>query len=275
MNLLEQFKQEKKELIDPFILFQELANITKESTSLIASVFVRYNNISSIVNLNLYMYSETRGIIKITQESICENFIFRLTQGYERVIITKDIDDWSIGDWALSYDGVVEGDINGVISYRPFFYKRDEVKDFLVVHKLPLPPCVTLIESLNSINASANKKEVSTAETHETNTANSQLIEQLAKAKEEIEELKKKLFECENVQIKKGSTKTINAQAKFIKALLYVHYGVDVANNPRPHIENIDGEIKLDFDRSGLGRELPSYLTVKQWVDRVELDTGS
>lgn len=262
MNILEQIKNEKNQIVDPVNLFEELAELTGESIRLIASLFARHNNESrDEVCLRFYRYDEVIGLIFLDEHDKENIFIENIARGGERIIITPNISDWCIGEWALSTDGSIYSDINGIIPYTPFYFARDDVIYYLNFHNLPLPPCATQSESVEK-------------EFFPTEDANN-LLTQLAKAKEEIEELKKKLFECENEQIKKGSTKTINAQAKFIKALLYVHYGVDVANNPRPHIENIDGEIKLDFDRSGLGRELPSYLTVKQWVDRVELDISS
>lgn len=68
------------------------------------------------------------------------------------------------------------------------------------------------------------------------------------------------------------NSKSINAQNKFIKALLHHYYGEDVANNPRPYIENKNGEIRKDFENKGLSSNLPNGVTVKKWVDSAELE---
>lgn len=101
---------------------------------------------------------------------------------------------------------------------------------------------------------------------------NQKLTKQLNDAKKEIEELKNNNL---NEPSKKESPKTINAQAKFIKALLHHYYGENIANNPRPHIENNDGEIKRDFETQGLSKNLPTGVVVKKWVDSIELEIDS
>lgn len=104
---------------------------------------------------------------------------------------------------------------------------------------------------------------------------NKNLTEQLNQAKKEIEELKNNHSQNLNDQLKKESPKTINAQAKFIKALIHHYYGEEIANNPRPHIENKDGEIKRDFETQGLSKNLPTGVVVKKWVDSIELEIDS
>ncbi|MBI6548448.1 hypothetical protein [Xenorhabdus lircayensis] len=68
---------------------------------------------------------------------------------------------------------------------------------------------------------------------------------------------------------KKTSTKTANKQADFIYALLAVHYGSDIANNPRSHIDNINGEIRVDFESSGFA--MPSGNTVSGWLKSIDM----
>lgn len=75
------------------------------------------------------------------------------------------------------------------------------------------------------------------------------------------------------------SAKSNNAMVRFIKALLTVHYGADVAENPRKHIAEFDssqgvkyanGKIQKDFDR--LGYEVGiSGRTLQNWLDGVPL----
>lgn len=63
---------------------------------------------------------------------------------------------------------------------------------------------------------------------------------------------------------KKISSKTTNAQAEFIYGLIRTHYGLDVAENPRRHIEGKTGAIRLAFEKEGLN--LPSGNTVSSWL---------
>ncbi|KLU16725.1 MULTISPECIES: hypothetical protein [Xenorhabdus] len=66
---------------------------------------------------------------------------------------------------------------------------------------------------------------------------------------------------------KKASSKTTNKQAEFIYALIAAHYGEDIANNPRSHIDN--GEIKLDLESKGF--TVPSGNTVSGWLKNIVL----
>lgn len=63
---------------------------------------------------------------------------------------------------------------------------------------------------------------------------------------------------------KKISSKTANAQSEFIYGLIRTQYGIDVAENPRRHIEGKAGVIRLAFEKEGLS--LPSGNTVSGWI---------
>ncbi|MCA7014128.1 hypothetical protein LF934_15950 [Dickeya dadantii] len=66
-------------------------------------------------------------------------------------------------------------------------------------------------------------------------------------------------------------SKTIaNNRASLIKSLLAIHYGEDVANNPRKFIENKDSDICKDFDLKGIS--LPSGKTVATWLQDADID---
>ncbi|MFK5194517.1 SlyX protein, partial [Glaesserella parasuis] len=76
------------------------------------------------------------------------------------------------------------------------------------------------------------------------------------------------------------STKSENKQKEFIKALLYIHYGAEVAEKPRSHIydpnmskKSRDGKIQKDFELHGLEKHLPSGKTLENWLKGIELDT--
>ncbi|GAB2932114.1 hypothetical protein [Hafnia psychrotolerans] len=74
--------------------------------------------------------------------------------------------------------------------------------------------------------------------------------------------------------IKKGSSKTRNAQAKFIKSLLQIHYGADVANSPRQHLERKSsgsGIILADFEGKNL--HAPSGVAVDSWLKFIDVDS--
>lgn len=76
-------------------------------------------------------------------------------------------------------------------------------------------------------------------------------------------------FFCESREPqKKISLKTQNAQAQFIYGLLFTKYGKDVADNPRPHIENPRGVIRTDFD--SLNLSLPSGNAVSGWLKNID-----
>lgn len=66
---------------------------------------------------------------------------------------------------------------------------------------------------------------------------------------------------------KKESPKTINAMAQYIYGLTCVKYGRDIADNPRPHLDNARGKIKMDLERNGL--PTPSGNTVSGWLRNI------
>jgi len=71
---------------------------------------------------------------------------------------------------------------------------------------------------------------------------------------------------------KKVSTKTKNSQAKFIKSLLQIHYGADVANSPRQHLEMKSsgaGVILSDFENIGL--KAPTGVAVDNWLKFIDI----
>lgn len=70
-----------------------------------------------------------------------------------------------------------------------------------------------------------------------------------------------------NLQLSK-SKKTENTQAKFIKNLLMVTYGKDVAENPRKYIDGKDTEIRKDFDTKNL--YCPCGVTVETWLSGID-----
>ena len=91
-----------------------------------------------------------------------------------------------------------------------------------------------------------------------------------------IEELQKQIEKNNKVKI---STASENKKNEFIKALLQIKYGAEVAENPRPHVydpndseKGKDGVIQRDFEVKGLTKHLPSGKTLKNWVSSVELE---
>ncbi|HEN3495913.1 TPA: hypothetical protein U5D88_004306 [Yersinia enterocolitica] len=61
----------------------------------------------------------------------------------------------------------------------------------------------------------------------------------------------------------------VKNRAAFIKALLSIHYGDDVAENPRKHIDNTDGELRKDFELSGIA--LPTGKTIEDWLKGIDI----
>lgn len=108
--------------------------------------------------------------------------------------------------------------------------------------------------------------------------------------RQQIERLESELIEKDNIITKmqlevsekrtaKSSAKSENKKNAFIKSLLKIHYGEEVAENPRAHIydpnmseKSRDGKIQKDFELHGLTKHLPTGKTLKNWVDSVELD---
>lgn len=66
----------------------------------------------------------------------------------------------------------------------------------------------------------------------------------------------------------KQSKKTENAQAKFIKNLLVLMYGENVANNPRKHIDGKMAQIRADLELKDL--HCPSGVTVENWLSDID-----
>ncbi|MEQ6968388.1 hypothetical protein [Pectobacterium polaris] len=66
----------------------------------------------------------------------------------------------------------------------------------------------------------------------------------------------------------KQSKKTENAQAKFIKNLLTVMYGADVAEHPRKHIDGKMAQIRTDLEAKSL--YCPSGVTIENWLSDIE-----
>ncbi|EOX4849760.1 TPA: SlyX protein [Haemophilus influenzae] len=102
------------------------------------------------------------------------------------------------------------------------------------------------------------------------------LKNQIRDKNKQIEELQKQIEK--NSKVKK-STASENKKNEFIKALLQIKYGAEVAENPRPHVydpndsdKGKDGVIQRDFESKGLTKHLPSGKTLKNWVSSVELD---
>ncbi len=51
--------------------------------------------------------------------------------------------------------------------------------------------------------------------------------------------------------------------------MLYIHYGSDVADNPRTFFDSLNSEIKRDFDIKGI--DLPSGKTIANWLKGVDI----
>lgn len=66
----------------------------------------------------------------------------------------------------------------------------------------------------------------------------------------------------------KQSKKTENAQARFIKSLLTVMYGEDMACNPRKHIDGKMAQIRNDLEAKEL--HCPSGVTIENWLSDID-----
>lgn len=91
----------------------------------------------------------------------------------------------------------------------------------------------------------------------------------------EIERISGQVSENNDARLppKKNSRKTDNAQAKFIKSLLHIYYGADVASNPRQHLERKaggPGVVLKDFDAAGL--KAPTGVAVDNWLKFIDID---
>lgn len=151
MNIFSEIKQEKFNLIDPIDLFKELSKLVNEPLATVATAFIRLNNERSLVNIFSYEYDPINGI-KQNPFKYSVSFMEAIVNGYERVIITNEIDDYWVGFWGLSKNGNLDYGINGINAFRPFYFIREEVSDFLNLHSIPLPPCITkkLIDYANN-----------------------------------------------------------------------------------------------------------------------------
>ncbi|MDP0383984.1 hypothetical protein Q7Y45_08905 [Glaesserella parasuis] len=67
-------------------------------------------------------------------------------------------------------------------------------------------------------------------------------------------------------QYKHPPTKTLNAQAEFIRNLLIMFYDETTANNIRKELDNPNSEIRKDFEQKGL--PTPSGKTVDRWINQ-------
>ncbi|HEI8512309.1 TPA: hypothetical protein SLE25_000664 [Morganella morganii] len=65
------------------------------------------------------------------------------------------------------------------------------------------------------------------------------------------------------------STKSNNVKNNFIKSLLHIHYGDDVAENPRRFMDNKDSEISNDFRNQKITP--PSGKAVQEWLKFTEI----
>ncbi|MEM7927629.1 hypothetical protein Q4R04_17780, partial [Morganella morganii] len=60
-----------------------------------------------------------------------------------------------------------------------------------------------------------------------------------------------------------------NVKNNFIKSLLHIHYGDDVAENPRRFMDNKDSEISNDFRNQKITP--PSGKAVQEWLKFTEI----
>ncbi|MCX9058832.1 hypothetical protein NLN90_22730 [Citrobacter portucalensis] len=72
------------------------------------------------------------------------------------------------------------------------------------------------------------------------------------------------------VMVEDINPKTRNYRAAFIKSLLYVCYGKEVADNPRKFFDNPRSKIKIDFDKAGIS--LPSGKAIDNWLKDIDLN---
>lgn len=80
-------------------------------------------------------------------------------------------------------------------------------------------------------------------------------------------------FEAENktmVVVEDINPKTRNFRAAFIKSMLYVCYGEEVAENPRKAFDNPRSKIKIDFEKAGIS--LPSGKAIYNWIKDIDIN---
>lgn len=70
----------------------------------------------------------------------------------------------------------------------------------------------------------------------------------------------------EQLTPKKTSTKTKNSQAEFIRNLITIHYGEDIANNIRNELDNPNSDISIDFQNKGL--QPVAGKTLNNWINQ-------
>lgn len=63
------------------------------------------------------------------------------------------------------------------------------------------------------------------------------------------------------------ATKTLNSQAEFIRNLIIMSYGEEVADSIRKELDNPNSEISIDFQTKGL--KAPSGKTVDRWINQI------
>ncbi|KFK93813.1 hypothetical protein [Serratia sp. Ag1] len=68
---------------------------------------------------------------------------------------------------------------------------------------------------------------------------------------------------------KEENTKTTNSRAQFIKSLLHIHYGSDVAESPRRFLEQNNSIIIDDFRKMNI--KPPSGKSVQAWIEMVDI----
>lgn len=73
-------------------------------------------------------------------------------------------------------------------------------------------------------------------------------------------------LELEKYKYPKISTKTLNAQAEFLRNLIITQYGENYANNIRRELDNPSSEIRQDFEKKGL--PTPSGKAVDRWINQ-------
>ncbi|HDR1415266.1 TPA: FlxA-like family protein [Pasteurella multocida] len=161
----------------------------------------------------------------------------------------------------------------------PIYENRTGIRleDLYILHK----DIISFLEFFSIIDSEDNQDEIQRLR-NKLDLKNNQ-IEELSPALEKLkDELSKKDQIIEDLQKqinKKASTASDNKKNAFIKSLLYIHYGNEVAENPRPHIydpnsgdKGMSGCIQVDFDRNGLAKHLPTGKTINGWVKTIELD---
>ncbi len=73
-----------------------------------------------------------------------------------------------------------------------------------------------------------------------------------------------------NIEEKNVSQTVASNQSQMIKALLYIHYGEEVANKPRKFFDDNESEVCKDFQLRGMG--IPSGKTVAAWLKDVDIN---